>query len=169
MSDNKNKLSIDVTVPDKKKMIQNQLIILLHSVKCVKSREDSQQSCSIPHCKKMKNVLVHWKNECSGRNCPIEHCANSRLILGHWSKCKSLNCGICEPIVGAWRTKVTKGVHDQLVKKLVCANFPRRGSKEEKSDEDGLEKFYKVAIKVLFFVWGLVIEIFDFTQNSAGI
>ena len=80
------------TDPDKRKMIQNQLIILIHAAKCQKRAENQdrqvsfyyifnggyfkfhfqQQQCQIPHCQTMKNVLMHLPNCQMGRNCTIQ-------------------------------------------------------------------------------------------------
>ena len=71
--------------PDKRKMIQNQLIILIHAAKC--HRRDNEQ-CRVPHCQTMKNVLEHLPNCTLGRNCTVQHCSSSRHIIAHWKQCR---------------------------------------------------------------------------------
>ena len=54
---NSNQSNIPVTNqtdPDKRKMIQNQLIILIHAAKCQKRNDQNGQHCQIPHCQTMK-------------------------------------------------------------------------------------------------------------------
>ena len=85
---------------DKKKMVQNQLIILIHAAKCQKSTdgEGIQQPCNIPHCRTMKQVLVHLATCKDGRDCSFQHCASSRQIIAHWKNCRGLYCAVCQPL-----------------------------------------------------------------------
>ncbi|ESO09433.1 hypothetical protein HELRODRAFT_168416 [Helobdella robusta] len=98
----------------KRRLIQQQLVLLLHAHKC-KKREESNNNfletssigsaenldhnvCSIPHCKTMKNIIVHMVDCRLGKFCKTAHCASSQQILHHWKICNNMNCSVCSPL-----------------------------------------------------------------------
>uniref|UniRef100_A0A914LS68 histone acetyltransferase n=1 Tax=Meloidogyne incognita TaxID=6306 RepID=A0A914LS68_MELIC len=87
--------------PEKRKLIQQQLVLLLHAHKCQQREKSDPQflgRCELPYCGIMKGVLEHMVKCTFGRQCTFEHCASSRQIISHWKNCTKEDCPVCNPV-----------------------------------------------------------------------
>lgn len=85
---------------EKKRLIQKNLVLLLHANMC---DQRANHRCHSPECQVMKQVLRHMKTCKKGDSCTRAHCKTSKFIIGHWRRCKLHTCDVCAPIRQALR------------------------------------------------------------------
>ncbi|ODN05087.1 hypothetical protein Ocin01_01573 [Orchesella cincta] len=83
------------------KVIRQQLVLLLHAHSCQQKdvADDGDSECTLPYCKKTKEVLNHIRNCVQGTDCDWDHCIAYQQIIAHWKHCsQKKRCSICGPI-----------------------------------------------------------------------
>uniref|UniRef100_A0A183C6Z0 Homeobox domain-containing protein n=1 Tax=Globodera pallida TaxID=36090 RepID=A0A183C6Z0_GLOPA len=97
-----NRLSSGLPQYEKRKLLQQQLLLLLHAHKCQQRERfelpQHRVTCTLPYCMVMQRVLEHIVGCTAGRLCQYEHCVYSRQIIAHWNNCPNDECPVCKPI-----------------------------------------------------------------------
>lgn len=87
---------------NKLKMIQQQLVLILHAQRCAQVNKNIQQrpignTCCYTYCPQAKKILSHVEF-CTKNDCSIDHCRSTKEILYHWKQCNNIHCCICLPV-----------------------------------------------------------------------
>ncbi|CAF3868040.1 unnamed protein product [Rotaria sp. Silwood1] len=68
----------------KEKYIKKRLILFLHAYKCQRHEIAYPNTCTVPYCSTMKDLLQHMIKCDKYRSCTFTHCFISRQIILHW-------------------------------------------------------------------------------------
>lgn len=89
--------------PNKRKLIHQQLVLILHAHKCSLREINNPSSgnevkCQLAHCNTMKEVLSHMAHCKLNEDCTFPHCSSSHVIIKHWKNCTRPDCPVCSPL-----------------------------------------------------------------------